>query len=177
MKASGSNTAASTEKIKPEPLQSPGCPQPPPCCVSHMVGHSTGSGLWITFRNTQVVYFCSGQWWDFTPALTEVRTVSPNFKIMSEIDTRGIIITSPGETVDFVSRFFAPRFGIDEDPVTGSAHCVLTPFWAERLGKDALTARQISSRGGDLKCKLAGSRVSIIGHAVQYMEAEIAIAP
>ena len=106
----------------------------------------------------------------------EVKTVSPDFKIMSEIDTRGIIITSAGETVDFVSRFFAPRFGIDEDPVTGSAHCVLTPFWAERLGKDALTARQISSRGGDLKCKLAGSRVSIIGHAVLYMEAEIAIA-
>jgi PhzF family phenazine biosynthesis protein len=105
----------------------------------------------------------------------EVKAVSPDFNTMREIDTRGIIITAPGDQVDFVSRFFAPRFGIDEDPVTGSAHCVLTPFWAERLGKNSLTAKQVSARVGDLKCVLEGERVKIIGTAVQYMQAEIEI--
>lgn len=105
----------------------------------------------------------------------EVRSVSPDFKTMCEIDTRGIIITAPGESVDFVSRFFAPKFGIDEDPVTGSAHCVLTPFWAERLGKDKMTAKQVSSRGGNLVCELAGDRVLLVGSAVQYMQAEIEV--
>ncbi len=106
---------------------------------------------------------------------SEVKAVTPDFKIMSGIDTRGVIVTAPGDTVDFVSRFFAPGYGIDEDPVTGSAHCVLTPFWAGRLGKEVLTARQISKRGGDLKCRMMGSRVSIAGNAVHYMEAEITI--
>jgi PhzF family phenazine biosynthesis protein len=105
----------------------------------------------------------------------EVKAVCPDFNTMREIDTRGIIVTAPGEQVDFVSRFFAPRFGIDEDPVTGSAHCVLTPFWAKRLGKTSLRAKQISRRGGDLKCVLEGERVKIIGTAVQYMQAEIEI--
>jgi PhzF family phenazine biosynthesis protein len=105
----------------------------------------------------------------------EVRSIAPDFKTMCDIDTRGIIVTAPGDKVDFVSRFFAPKYGIDEDPVTGSAHCVLTPFWAERLGKNELTARQVSARGGDLKCELAGPRVKIIGSAVQYMEGEIEV--
>jgi PhzF family phenazine biosynthesis protein len=102
-----------------------------------------------------------------------VRSIRPDFKTMSDIDTRGIIVTAPGDEVDFVSRFFAPRFGIDEDPVTGSAHCVLTPFWAQRLGKNSLSAKQVSKRGGDLKCVLAGERVKIIGKAMKYMQAEI----
>lgn len=105
-----------------------------------------------------------------------VRAVVPDFKTMTEIDTRGIIITAPGDKVDFVSRFFAPRYGIDEDPVTGSAHCVLTPFWSERLGRDDLVARQVSRRGGDLKCTLKGARVAIAGRAVLYLEGEIDIA-
>lgn len=105
----------------------------------------------------------------------DVKAVNPDFNTMREIDTRGIIVTAPGDEVDFVSRFFAPRFGIDEDPVTGSAHCVLTPFWAERLGKKSLTAKQVSSRVGDLKCVLEGPRVKIIGCAVQYMQAELEI--
>jgi len=103
----------------------------------------------------------------------EVAAIKPDFKIMAQIDTRGIIISAPGDRVDFVSRFFAPRYGIDEDPVTGSAHCVLTPFWAERLGKDILSARQISRRGGDLTCSLKGDRVFIAGHAILYMRGEI----
>ncbi len=105
----------------------------------------------------------------------DVKAINPDFNTMREIDTRGIIITAPGEKVDFVSRFFAPNFGINEDPVTGSAHCVLTPFWAERLNKTSLTAKQVSKRGGDLKCELAGERVKIIGSAVLYMQAEIEI--
>ncbi len=104
-----------------------------------------------------------------------VKAVNPDFKTMAEIETRGIIVTSPGDNVDFVSRFFAPKYGIDEDPVTGSAHCVLTPFWADRLGKHSLSARQVSVRGGDLKCELKDSRVCIAGYAVQYMEAEIEV--
>lgn len=109
------------------------------------------------------------------PSEQEVRSVSPDFKTMCEIDTRGIIITAAGESVDFVSRFFAPKYGIDEDPVTGSAHCVLTPFWAQRLGKDKMTAKQVSSRGGNLVCELAGDRVLLVGSAVLYMQAEIEV--
>ena len=106
----------------------------------------------------------------------EVLAIKPDFKRMADIDTRGIIVTAPGDEVDFVSRFFAPRFGIDEDPVTGSAHCVLTPFWAARLAKTSMSARQISKRVGELKCSLKGSRIAIAGHAVKYMQAEIDIA-
>lgn len=109
------------------------------------------------------------------PSEEAVRAVTPDFKLMKEIDTRGIIITAPGDEVDFVSRFFAPRYGIDEDPVTGSAHCVLTPFWSERLGKQTMSARQVSKRTGVLQCTQKGERVSIAGRAALYMEGEIDI--
>jgi len=105
----------------------------------------------------------------------KVKSIAPDFKTMCNIDTRGIIVTAPGDSVDFVSRFFAPKYGIDEDPVTGSAHCVLAPFWAERLGKNKMTARQVSARGGELLCELAGSRVKITGSAVKYMQGEIEV--
>lgn len=107
------------------------------------------------------------------PSERDVAAVKPDFKIMQDIDTRGIIVTAPGDEVDFVSRFFAPRYGIDEDPVTGSAHCVLTPFWSARLGKEVMTARQVSRRTGELVCSMRGERVSIAGHAVLYMKGEI----
>ena len=84
-----------------------------------------------------------------------------------------MIITAKGDTVDFVSRFFAPGAGIDEDPVTGSAHSQLIPFWSERLGKQQLTARQLSARGGELLCEDLGDRVLMGGHAVLYMQGEI----
>ncbi len=86
-----------------------------------------------------------------------------------------VIITARGEHCDFVSRFFAPEFGVDEDPVTGSAHCTLTPYWAEVLGKTELQARQISHRGGDLHCRLEGNRVFMTGHAVTYLVGSIEI--
>ncbi len=85
----------------------------------------------------------------------------------------GLIVTSPGEDVDFVSRFFAPAYGIPEDPVTGSSHCTLTPYWANRFGKNTLTARQLSARGGYLKCQLNHDRVGISGKAVMYMKGKL----
>jgi predicted PhzF superfamily epimerase YddE/YHI9 len=85
------------------------------------------------------------------------------------------IVSAPGDTVDFVSRFFAPGAGIPEDPVTGSSHCTLVPYWAARLGKNNLTAMQVSPRGGDLWCELRGDRVVIAGHVVEYFRGEIEI--
>ncbi len=105
----------------------------------------------------------------------DIETISPNFVQLEGLDTRGIIVTAPGRETDFVSRFFAPRLEINEDPVTGSAHTTLTPFWSGRLGKEALTARQLSKRKGDLNCKLHGSRVHIAGKAVTYLVGEIKI--
>jgi PhzF family phenazine biosynthesis protein len=102
-----------------------------------------------------------------------IRALAPDFFRLSELDRRGVCVTAPGDEVDFVSRFFAPRYGIPEDPVTGSAHCILTPYWAERLGRQQLQARQLSPRGGDISCQLAGDRVILAGRAVTFMEATI----
>jgi len=87
----------------------------------------------------------------------------------------GTIVTAPGDQVDFVSRFFAPKLGIPEDPVTGSSHCSLIPYWAERLSKKKLTALQLSARGGELFCEHVGERVKIGGKAVAYLTGEIEI--
>ena len=105
----------------------------------------------------------------------DIRAISPDFEKLTEIDLRGVIVTAKGRSVDFVSRFFAPKLGIKEDPVTGSAHCELTPYWSPRLGKKSLKARQLSERGGDLHCELSKDRVLISGTAVSYMEAEITV--
>ncbi len=103
----------------------------------------------------------------------EIRDLRPDFDRVAALDAMAVIVTAPGTDVDFVSRFFAPRVGIPEDPVTGSAHCTLVPYWADRLGKTALTARQLSARGGDLLCDLQGDRVGIAGRAVEYLRGEI----
>lgn len=99
-----------------------------------------------------------------------VRGLRPDFSKISALDTYGVIATAPGTgndaDVDFVSRFFAPRQGIQEDPVTGSAHCTLAPYWADRLGRPHLRARQVSARGGEIDCELHGDRVSLTGSAV-----------
>ena len=102
-----------------------------------------------------------------------VAAAAPDLSKVAALPTDGLIITAPGDEVDFVSRYFAPHAGIPEDPVTGSAHSVLIPYWAERLGKDDLTARQISARGGNLRCQLMGNRVKIAGQAVLFMEGKI----
>lgn len=101
-----------------------------------------------------------------------VRTIEPDFAALARHDLKAIV-TAPGTDVDFVSRFFAPSEGIAEDPVTGSAHCTLIPYWAARLGKNELRARQISARVGELWCKLLGDRVEIAGHAVRFLEGTI----
>lgn len=100
----------------------------------------------------------------------EVRRLTPDFQSLAQLDCLGIIATAEGRESDFVSRFFAPRAGVDEDPATGSAHCTLTPFWAERLGKPRLRALQVSERGAELLCEERGERVRIAGQAVLYGE-------
>lgn len=102
-----------------------------------------------------------------------VRAAKPDLAVVAGLKGDGLIVTAPGEEVDFVSRYFAPHAGIPEDPVTGSAHCVLTPYWAERLGKQELSAWQVSARGGELFCRLAGERVLISGRVAPYLQGRI----
>ena len=104
----------------------------------------------------------------------EVRSLQPDFAALRTLDEK-VIVTAPGSDCDFVSRFFAPTAGVPEDPVTGSSHCTLIPWWSRRLGKTELFARQVSKRGGELFCRLAGDRVFIGGKAVLYSRGEIEI--
>jgi len=106
----------------------------------------------------------------------DIQDISPDFFHLSKMDTVGVIVTAPGKDVDFVSRFFAPGAGIPEDPVTGSAHCNLIPFWAKKLGKNKLHAYQLSARKGELWCELKGDRVLMSGNAVTYLRGSIQIA-
>jgi predicted PhzF superfamily epimerase YddE/YHI9 len=103
----------------------------------------------------------------------EVRALAPNMEALARIDRFAFIATARGEDCDFVSRFFAPAKGVPEDPVTGSAHCTLTPYWAAKLGKTTLKARQISKRGGELFCRLAGDRVEMAGSATLFLRGRI----
>ncbi len=103
----------------------------------------------------------------------QIEKINPDFKILSQTGTRGIIVTSRGNECDFVSRFFAPGVGVDEDPVTGSAHTTLIPYWQKVLGKNEMTAMQLSKRKGNLKCKYLGERVEIGGKAKTYLIGEI----
>lgn len=103
-----------------------------------------------------------------------VKKCTPDFSLMKKVD-KMVIITAPGKEVDFVSRFFAPTAGVDEDPVTGSAHSQLIPFWSYKLSKDIMQAKQLSKRGGDVYCELKGERVMMGGKCVFYMKGEIEI--
>lgn len=103
----------------------------------------------------------------------EVRDLRPDLQRLRFPDALGVIVTAPGEDCDFVSRFFAPGAGIPEDPATGSSHCTLAPYWAARLGKSELFARQVSARGGEFWCRAAGERVEIGGHCVPYLEGTV----
>ena len=105
----------------------------------------------------------------------EIAGAAPNLFELSQLDLRGVCISAPGEHYDIVTRFFAPRYGINEDPVTGSAYTQLVPYWAQRLGKTHIRARQISPRGGDVNCELKDDRVVIAGKAVKYLEGTIEI--
>ena len=105
----------------------------------------------------------------------QIETMEPDFTLLKKVNARALIVTAPGGDCDFVSRFFAPQVGIDEDPVTGSAHTSLIPYWAKRLGKSEMLAKQLSRRGGVLHCHDLGDRVEIGGHAQTYLVGEIAI--
>lgn len=107
----------------------------------------------------------------------EIVELEPNFEALARLALPGVIITAPGQEVDFVSRFFAPALGVPEDPVTGSAHCTLAPYWARRLGKMSLRARQLSARGGEIHCELRDDRVRIGGRCAPYLEGIVRIGP
>lgn len=102
-----------------------------------------------------------------------LESLRPDFKLLSQYEARGTIVTAPGKETDFVSRCFFPQSGVDEDPTTGSAHTTMTPYWAHRLGKNVLSARQLSERVGNLKCELREDRVLLRGSAVTYLKGEI----
>jgi PhzF family phenazine biosynthesis protein len=105
----------------------------------------------------------------------DVLAIKPDFYSLMKTEAAAVIVTAPGDRSDFVSRFFAPELGVPEDPVTGSAHCTLIPYWAGRLGKNELFARQVSQRGGEIYCQLIGDRVKMAGDAVLYLKGEIYI--
>lgn len=143
----------------------PACP-PTPCKISETLVQGLGQRpIEVLAADDYLAVFDSE---------TTIRAITPNYALLGQLDLRGIIVTAPGTDVDFVSRFFAPKFGIPEDPVTGSAHCELAPYWANKLGKNILNAKQISKRGGNLTCELKADRVFLLGSAVTFMEAEIA---
>jgi predicted PhzF superfamily epimerase YddE/YHI9 len=105
----------------------------------------------------------------------EVRRIRPDFRLLEELHPAGVAITAPGKDADFVSRYFAPSYGIPEDPVTGSTHCSLAPYWRRRLDKGKLHARQVSERGGELWCEVKGERVILKGQAVLTLRGELLI--
>ncbi|MCU1303565.1 MAG: phenazine biosynthesis protein PhzF family [Candidatus Sulfotelmatobacter sp.] len=105
----------------------------------------------------------------------DVRRIRPDLRMLEKLHPAGVAITAPGEDSDFVSRYFAPSYGIPEDPVTGSTHCSLAPYWSEKLGKSSLHARQVSQRGGELWCELRADRVIIKGNAVLTLRGQLTI--
>ena len=139
--------------------------EPPPGLIAALGGAPREV---LRARDHMVVYSSAG----------EVAALAPDLAALAKVDCWSVIVTAPGDNgIDFVSRFFAPKQGVPEDPVTGSSHCTLAPYWARRLGKTELEARQISPRGGALRCTLRGDRVSIAGHAVLYLEGRISVQP
>lgn len=139
---------------------------PSPCTVPDALIRGLGNETAEILKARD--YFC------IYTAEEEVRTLKPDFAMLGTLDEK-VIVTAPGRECDFVSRFFAPTAGVPEDPVTGSAHCTLIPYWANRFGKTKLFARQVSRRGGELFCELVGERVLIGGKAVLYSRGHIEI--
>ncbi|HVC19061.1 MAG TPA: PhzF family phenazine biosynthesis protein [Vicinamibacterales bacterium] len=109
------------------------------------------------------------------PGEADVRALRPDFAALGRLETFAVIVTARGTDCDFVSRFFAPRAGIPEDPVTGSAHCTLVPYWSRRLGRPRLHARQVSRRGGDLFCEDRDDRVRLSGRCIEYLRGQITV--
>ncbi len=141
---------------------------PAPCPKPALLEAALGVRVTETYQSRDLMAVIDGE--------DAVRRLSPDFALLGKMEgVFGVIVTARGGGCDFVSRFFAPNAGIPEDPVTGSSHCTLIPFWAERLGKSELLARQLSKRGGTLYCRHLGSCVEIGGKAALYLEGEIKI--
>ena len=140
--------------------------QPPKPC-------KTPDNLIKGLQNEPLKVLCSEDYFVVYPHERDILSLNPDMGKLQELGLRGIIVTARGDNADFVSRFFAPKFGINEDPVTGSAHCALIPYWAKKLNKDILFAKQVSKRGGELYCRNKEDRVIISGRAVKYMEGTI----
>jgi predicted PhzF superfamily epimerase YddE/YHI9 len=133
-------------------------------------------GLLESLGGTPGEVLCARDYLIVYDSAADIAALDPDLSALAKVDCWGAIVTAPGEHgIDFVSRFFAPAQGVPEDPVTGSAHCTLVPYWAKRLGKMDLEARQISRRGGALRCALKGDRVSIGGRAVVYLEGKLEV--
>lgn len=130
-------------------------PQPVASSLSARLGSALGVQPQQVLGNVDLLAILADE--------TAVRTLAPDLHALTALECRGVIVSAPGDDVDFVSRFFAPRVGVDEDPVTGSAHCLLTPYWSARLARDELLARQLSRRGGWLRCTQRGDRVLLAG--------------
>jgi len=140
--------------------------QPPkPCaCPGNLVKGLGKEPVEVLFHDDYMAVFENEE---------DILSLFPKFDVLRLLDLRGVIVTAPGKDADFVSRFFAPKYDINEDPVTGSSHCELTPYWSARLGKKQLKAKQVSRRGGEIICELKKDRVFLTGRAVKYMEGKI----
>nr|AIA13762.1 Phenazine biosynthesis-like protein [uncultured bacterium] len=134
-----------------------------PAGVAEAVG-ATPAKSWTAQGNMLMLLFESAD---------EIKSLQPDMSALGNLEFDEVIVTAKGAEADFVSRLFAPRIGIPEDPVTGATHCSLIPYWAEQLGKEKLYARQLSARGGELFCELVENRVKIGGNAVLYLKGEI----
>lgn len=139
----------------------PGVPRPVPAALCEALGAAPRELL------------AARDWMAVFSAQRDVENITPDFAKIREIETFGVIVTAPGTDSDFVSRFFVPGAGVDEDPATGSSHCTLVPYWAKRLGRPQLHARQLSQRGGEFHCTDAGERVRIGGGTVTYLDGQI----
>ncbi len=147
------------------PAQPPRAPQPAEQQAVEEVMRSTGGSPQSVLASEDWIVVYASQ--------AEVAALRPRMDALATLGLRGVLATAPGDQHDFISRCFFPSFGIPEDPVTGSAHCQLTPYWAGQLGKTALRARQISLRGGEVGCTLIGDRVHLTGQAVSFLRGEI----
>ncbi len=138
--------------------------QPTPELVKQALPDAPDTALYVPNDTNYLIVLESEQ---------AVLDAKPDLRLLKQLGNQGLIVTARGKDCDFVSRYFAPGVGIDEDPVTGSIHSVLVPYWAEQLGGTAFNARQLSARGGELRCELKGDRVDISGQAAFYMEGQV----
>ena len=141
---------------------------PEPCSAPADLLKSLGT-------NTTVEIMKSRDYFVVLPDEEAVKNIEPDFLLMQQLDTFGVIVTAKGQSADVVSRCFYPGAGINEDPVTGSAHCNIVPYWAQKLGKTKLHCKQLSKRGGSLDCELAGDRVLMTGKCALFLQGEIDI--